>query len=348
MFATRPGAGRIDLCPTLMSIDEYFSQPPSDVFDRNGQETEWFDIGTIEVISGRLAVGDNTFFAQDQLAMDIKPGQYSVQAKVRDFGTDRRVSRLRAFQAAAPFVSRLKGQISVSFNSLTVCEPAAFLAALLMHTEGGHNRELAQALYGSRLEDAFGTITWLDELPATMAFVPCGWGSGSYDVLALIADTIRVGMEVIFIEPLESYIFQNASEFDIIYVFIRLAYIRAWVVTFIVSNAFYFFVFQNNYVNILFVNQPFTRDECNIFPIERPDNILISVSRVISNFEQVTSIPINNIDAIISITAQGRVKSRVGRVWSFGEIDRRRSSVSDSTRRASRRSAHPTSAWAEH
>ena len=199
-----------------MRIDEYFSYPLSDVFDRNGQETDWLDIGTIEVTSGRMAVGDNTFFPQDQLEMDIKPGQYSVQAKVRDFGTDRRVSRLRAFQAAPPFVSRLKGQLSVGFNSVSVCDPAAFLAALLKQTEDGHNRELAQALYWSRLEDDFGTITLVDELPATMAFVRCGWGSGSYDVFELIADTTRVGIEVIFIEPQEPYIFENTSEFDII------------------------------------------------------------------------------------------------------------------------------------
>jgi hypothetical protein len=79
-----------------MRLDAYFSQPLSDVFDRNGQETEGLDLGTLDVTSGRRAVGDNTFFPQDQLEMDSQPGRYSVQANIRDWGTDRRGSRLRA------------------------------------------------------------------------------------------------------------------------------------------------------------------------------------------------------------------------------------------------------------
>ncbi len=199
-----------------MRLDEYFSQPISDVFDPKGKETDWLDFGTLEVSSGRIAVGDNTFFPDKQLELDMPCGTYTIRAKVRDFGTDRRISRLRSFQAKAPLVARLLGEISVGFNSVSICDPVTFLAALLKHTDDGQNLELIHSLFWDRLNESFGIITFLEDPPATMAFVRCGWGAGHYEVFELMSDTTRIGIETIFIDPQEPYFFQNVSEFDIL------------------------------------------------------------------------------------------------------------------------------------
>ena len=160
-------------------------------------------------------MGDATFFPSDQLELVSPIGTYRVQAKVIDYGIDRRIGRLRAVLAEHPAEAHYIGDISVGFAVVGVCDHPVFLAALEQY---GTDLEQYNAKYSRYLDDerGYGRITLRNTPEATMVFVRAGWGDGRYRVYELRQAAQLIGIEVVFIEPDEQYIFEDVSEYAII------------------------------------------------------------------------------------------------------------------------------------
>jgi hypothetical protein len=198
-----------------MHIREYLEQPLSGVINRHGNESDWLDIGSIELLSGCLSIGDAALFPGDQAELDISPGNYLVQAKIMDYGIDRRICRLRAVLSGLSAERHHIGDISVDFGVIGVCDHSVFLAAL---EPFGKDLDEYNAVYGHKLDakEGYGRIVLSEQPLVTMIFVRPGWGDGCYDVYQLLVDTRCIGVEAVFIEEDAGYLFEDVAEHDIV------------------------------------------------------------------------------------------------------------------------------------
>ncbi len=179
-----------------MNIDAFFSEPLSEAFAMNGEESDWLDVGTVTIQSSHISVGDAILFPGDQSEIEIDNGPYMIQAKGIDYGNDRRISRLRACQIPVTIQSKRRNAISVVFARVGICDPTLFLRALEANTNGGKDLDLYNAVYSDLLNAMYGVITLDDQ---NMVFVSSGWGSGQYDVYELWLSGHSVGFEITFI-----------------------------------------------------------------------------------------------------------------------------------------------------
>src|SRR5258708_5576762 len=196
-----------------MKIDDYFALPMSTEFNAQGVESDWVDLCILQIKSGVLSVGDCTLFPNSQIEFDVELGEYVTQAKVRDFGTDRRICRLRAVLPTFSCVSQYVDEISVAFARVGLCDKPIFLMALKSCCDT--DLEQYKKRYGNILNFPFGVIDLEESPSARMAFVSSGWGDGGYKVYRLECESRIVGAEVIFIDD-EAYLFADAELFDII------------------------------------------------------------------------------------------------------------------------------------
>jgi hypothetical protein len=196
-----------------MHIDTYYAQNLRGVRNHSGILSDWLDIGTIELHSGRISVGDAVFFPGDQIELDSLPGVYQVQARVIDYGIDRRIGLLRARIPGMTTTPIHVGAISVDFAVVGVCDHPGFLAAL---EPFGTDLDQYNAVYGHKLDapEGYGRIV-LQETPLlAMIFVQSGWGDGQYDVYQLMHNGSIVGLEVIFIDEQQPYLFEGAEAYN--------------------------------------------------------------------------------------------------------------------------------------
>jgi hypothetical protein len=194
-----------------MNLATFLSQPLAAQLDRRGLESDWLDLCELDITSGNLAIGDPFYFPNYQAQHDVMPGRYAVQAKVFDYGTDRRVSRLRACRSTDSFTAQPVKDIPVDSGRVSACDYNVVSAAVAAAYPSNEDRA---ANYLSLFTDEFGVVT-IGAPTTSMAYIRPGWGNGIYTVYTLVApDGAHVGREVTFIED-EPYLFEDVEPFQI-------------------------------------------------------------------------------------------------------------------------------------
>src|SRR3954469_13286283 len=97
-----------------------------------GVESEWMDVGPLEVSAGSLWAGD-PHLMDDERAPVIKvpKGTYRVQVKGMDFKGHRRTARVRAFGGAGdPSPGKRRGQTATDSAWVGLCDYAAYRKAV--------------------------------------------------------------------------------------------------------------------------------------------------------------------------------------------------------------------------
>jgi hypothetical protein len=181
-----------------MHIDTLFNQPLSSEQNHKGVESDWLDLYEISIASGKLAFGDPLYFPNYTVQIDVPAGRYMTQARVRDYGSGRRISHLRACLSENSYSLEFVKSIPVDGGIVGVCDDTAFRTAHQvskdMEGEDFYQKFLAQfsGTYGLMMFNRPG---------AEMAYVRPGWGDGIYDVCACISkDGHAIGGEIGFIE----------------------------------------------------------------------------------------------------------------------------------------------------
>lgn len=186
-----------------MDLRAYLEQPG----DRSpqsgalGVETDWLPFCQIELKSGRLMVGDASFIPsmghRPLFVTDLPSGVYAVDAKVLDYGDDRRISRFRVLKAnlPPPTPGECLGATWVDTAKLGICDLEVYLAAA-----GEDLRQAIEAYEAAYWNLTRPTVVILDaSVGAVMPVVRSGFGDGTYPVFALDEVGGRAGIEVLFI-----------------------------------------------------------------------------------------------------------------------------------------------------
>lgn len=197
-----------------MNIEDYLARPIEST-DEACIKSPWLDLGQLPLASGRLSVGDTTYFPHEQVIVDLPLGLYLIQAKVYTYGHDHRIACLRAIQVEVPVEQQHAGEISVDFADVGFCDHAVFGAAL---ERIAANPDLVEHEYLAQFEKKplAGTVTLPGEPPAIMFRAASGWGDGGYPVYCLFSQLHAIGLEVVFIEEDEEYLFGNVDSYYII------------------------------------------------------------------------------------------------------------------------------------
>jgi hypothetical protein len=165
----------------------------------------------LTITSGTLAFGDPCYFPQFRAQIEVKPGRYRVQAKVRDFATGRRVSALRALaDGGSVFDLTEVKDFAVDAGMAAVCDFNTFKEAHALAKNADED-----FAFLSYFHDQFGVVK-LGTPPADMAYVVSGWGDGIYTVYAYLDEQGKpIGGEVVFIED-ELDLMEAVEEYQII------------------------------------------------------------------------------------------------------------------------------------
>lgn len=194
-----------------MKLVEYWQQPLSGVVNRQGTQTDWLDVGEIEITTGTLAIGDTLYFPNYQVEANVPNGVYHIQAIVRDYGVERRMARLRALLKNQNVTRQSDplGQFPVDFAGVGVCDYPAFSEAFETTFTCQDEK---QAHYITHLWGDYGVVR-VAGLP--MVYTKAGWDSGIYEVFPYVDESNRlVGIEAVFIED-DPYLMEDVEQFDI-------------------------------------------------------------------------------------------------------------------------------------
>ena len=172
-----------------------------------GKESTWLEFCSLQMSGNRHLIIDAEFAPSeaDGLLVTLSPGHYCIQAKVIDYGTDKRVSRLRVGRDGHH--STVGQQIGTTWTDTAktgVCDFETFWQAC------GGSVERAYEVIGDTLEQAssHGVAILDSSIGVVMPFVSSGFGDGEFAVFELVAtDGERVGIEIEFISPGEPYPF---------------------------------------------------------------------------------------------------------------------------------------------
>lgn len=195
-----------------MTISEYYHHARSTQFRPKGEETDWLRLTQLPLPSGMLLVIDVSFVPResDGLVVELLPGVYSVDAKVAEYGIDRRVGRLRVSRGVDEYIyGRLLGRTWTDCGRTTVCDIEVIKDAW------GDDDESAYARIADTVEGAspFGVAILDAPRGAVLPFAESGFGDGEYPVRELVttAGGHRIGIEVMFIRPGRRYPFATAA-----------------------------------------------------------------------------------------------------------------------------------------
>jgi hypothetical protein len=169
-----------------------------------GTETPWLAFTTRSIESGRLMIGDASFLPDPEncVTVNVQPGTYELSVKVMDYGTDKRISRLRVARAGAdPELGRKVGAVWADVGRIGVCDAERFGAVEPLKDEARWTETIGAAL------DASETHGIASFEGVEMPFVASGFGDGEFPVYRLRSGGEPVGAEVQFIKPTERYPF---------------------------------------------------------------------------------------------------------------------------------------------
>jgi len=191
----------------MAELDEFLdgeSRPPAK--GTLGTESRWLHFCDLDLRSGRLLVIDPSFapYEQDGLLVDLPVTRYTVSAKVLDYGTEKRVSRLQVVTRLAE--ATLGPEIGKTWSDTArtgVCD-------YQLYKEAWGDDERGWQIVGPTLEELSSGVAVLDEAAgAILPFLESGFGDGEFPVFELLDghSNSRVGIEVQFIAQGEPYPF---------------------------------------------------------------------------------------------------------------------------------------------
>lgn len=174
-----------------------------------GTESDWLRVAELPVVSGRILFVDVSFVPHEEegLTVLLEPTVYCVEAKVVDYGADRRVGRLRilAPNAGRPVGGARLGRTWTDTGKTGVCDLVVFGEAW------GPDEDVSYRRIAPTVEapTPFGVAVLNESTGAVMPFVESGFGDGEYPVQELLnaTDRRRIGAEVVFIRQGRNYPF---------------------------------------------------------------------------------------------------------------------------------------------
>ena len=158
----------------------------------SSERTEWLELCTVEVTSGRLWIGDPLLAnEEDGCVATVPAGRYTVEGIGFLSDRTRTVYSVRArLKSAASFqVGAQVGETGTDCGMVGICDIGAFDAAC---KDGA---EVQDELEEKTSRAGFGCITFRKYRGAVMAFVPSGDGDGCGPVRALLESGTRIGIQ---------------------------------------------------------------------------------------------------------------------------------------------------------
>lgn len=156
------------------------------------KRTNWLELCTIEVTSGKLWVGDPLLAnEEDGCVATVPPGTYTVEGIGCLSNRTRTVYSVRArLKSAAEFqVGAAIGETGTDCAMMGICDIGAFEAACK------DAAEVQEDLEEKTLRAGFGCITFRKCPGAVMVFVPSGDGDGCGPVRELLESGTRIGIQ---------------------------------------------------------------------------------------------------------------------------------------------------------
>jgi hypothetical protein len=191
-----------------MNLDTYLKEawtanPPEGT---PGRETDWLEFCDLVLSSGKLLIADAQFIPslEDGVLVELPPGTYTLEARVMDYGSDKRIARLRALLPGSTVVlRRLIDKTWTDTAQTGVCDYELFAAAW-----GAHEQSAWEVIEPVLTSGWTHGVAVLDQTTgAVMPFVGSGFGDGEFPVFELQSDSQRVGVEIEFIKPGTPYPF---------------------------------------------------------------------------------------------------------------------------------------------
>ena len=167
--------------------------------DVTGVESDWFDVGPLEVTSGTLFAGDPMMLDQEAgPRVKVPNGTYQVQVKGIDFKGHRRTARVRVWLPGKtePTLGTSRGETFTDSGWIGVCDIASYRKAVPRERAAEYDADIDQAT------DAEGVGILRFEYAGQsfeMALQPSGLGDGTFPVFPLMSRGKPVGIEVEFI-----------------------------------------------------------------------------------------------------------------------------------------------------
>ncbi len=158
----------------------------------SSEHTEWLELCTIEVTSGKLWMGDPLIAnAEDGCVATVPVGTYVLEGIGGLFDRMRTVYSIRArLKGAASFhLGAEIGEAGTDCAMIGICDIGAFDAACR------DVAEVQEELEEKTSRAGFGCVTLRRCRGAAMAFVPSGAGDGSGPVRELIDSGTRIGIQ---------------------------------------------------------------------------------------------------------------------------------------------------------
>ncbi len=167
-----------------------------------GKETGWIPFDELKLRSGKLFITDPIAGVgmEEGLGVELPPADYRLEAKVMDYGQDKRISRLRiVLPDGDAEIGEQIGSTWTDVGSTGVCDHEDLAKALEDYHE---NRD---ALYDRVDEEVWrdgighGSVILDEKSSGAMHVVNSGFGDGEFPVYELLSASGRVGCEIEFI-----------------------------------------------------------------------------------------------------------------------------------------------------
>jgi hypothetical protein len=114
-----------------------------------GAESDWLEVGTLEVTTGSLWAGDPYLCTPDDgCVVKVPPGTYIVEAKGMDFDGRRRVSRMRAYLEDSTDPALCLGRWTLGLRCALSATPARSIKLISRTTKATGNRPSLTAMSG--------------------------------------------------------------------------------------------------------------------------------------------------------------------------------------------------------
>lgn len=182
-----------------MTFDEFHKGWQPGDLNAAGVHSDWMPLATWTYTGSTVWLGDACFWSseEDGLLIPLSPGEYGVDVRVADYGSEFRIAGLRAVEVgSSPAIGAELGETWADTATQGFCDAASYTSA---------TEESAEDVSEAATELDAGAI----QLPSghTMFVVSCGFGDGEWPVYELLDGNRRVGFQVEFIEPGEEFPF---------------------------------------------------------------------------------------------------------------------------------------------